>query len=164
MKFGKYKEMCIILHCISYVLSEFNKCSCLVIYLIPCLPRPSKLLLNFLLAFLWRVCLFRKSVKQRILYFESIAITPPPYILEEQQSCKSLAISLRFLLAFNVQKLCMYRWLPSSSSHITHFVVSLVPTSRARLVPQSTTSCLSVAGLLQRACFSFLLLFLTWIC
>ena len=84
------------------------------------------------------------------------------FLEDHPKSCKSLAIRLRLLSAFNVPKL--YRWLPSSSFHITKFVVSLVSTLRARLVPQSATFCLSVSGLLQHACFSFLLPFLTWAC
>ena len=84
------------------------------------------------------------------------------FLEDHPKSCKSLAIRLRLLSGFNVQKL--YRWLPWSSFHITKFVVSLVSTLRACLVPQSTTFCLSVSGLLQHACFSFLLLFLTWAC
>ena len=84
------------------------------------------------------------------------------FLEDHPKSCKSLAVRLRLLSAFNVPKL--YRWLPPSSFHITKFVVSLVSTLRARLVPQSTTFCLSVSGLLQHACFSFLLPFLTWAC
>ena len=59
MNFGKYKEMCVILHCICYVLSEFNKCFWFISFLVfLSLPNCS----TFLLAFRWHACLFRKSV------------------------------------------------------------------------------------------------------
>ena len=64
-------------------------------------------------------------------------------------------------------RLSMYRNCIGGSHHLrfmSHTLRSLLSTFRVRLVPQSTTSCLSVSGLLQHACFSFLLLFLTWTC